>query len=358
MVKDEVEPFGGFTGDAFVQPVMLGGQAAAALFFIFLQNLALGMIAFVMVAIQVGIIPKMRRRLIDLGRQRQITARHLAGKVGEIVDGIDTIHTYDTSNYERADIAHRLGHIYKIRYELYQWKFLVKFVNNFLSQLTPFLFYSIGGYFALKGSLDVGQLVAVINAYKDLPGPLKELIDWDQSRQDVQVKYEQVLEQFEPGQLVDPALHNVQPVTPAHAGTVLAAQNLTVVDGSGAKTLDNVTLKIERGETVAIIDNAGNGGESLAEAFARIVWPLSGRVSLGETDLLELPEAVSGRRITYASADSYFFHGSLKDNLLYGLKHAPTSTVSYNGEQAGHRNWEIREAELAGIALLISTRIG
>lgn len=348
MVKDEVEPFGGFTGDAFVQPVMLGGQAAAALFFIFLQNLALGMIAFVMVAIQVGIIPKMRRRLIDLGRQRQITARHLAGKVGEIVDGIDTIHTYDTSNYERADIAHRLGHIYKIRYELYQWKFLVKFVNNFLSQLTPFLFYSIGGYFALKGSLDVGQLVAVINAYKDLPGPLKELIDWDQSRQDVQVKYEQVLEQFEPGQLVDPALHNVQPVTPAHAGTVLAAQNLTVVDGSGAKTLDNVTLKIERGETVAIIDNAGNGGESLAEAFARIVWPLSGRVSLGEVDLLELPEAVSGRRITYASADSYFFHGSLKDNLLYGLKHAPTSTVSYNGEQAGHRNWEIREAELAG----------
>ncbi len=58
---------------------MLGGQAAAALFFIFLQNLWLGMIAFVMVAIQVGIIPKMRRRLIDLGRQRQITARHLAG---------------------------------------------------------------------------------------------------------------------------------------------------------------------------------------------------------------------------------------------------------------------------------------
>lgn len=348
MVKDEVEPFGGFTGDAFVQPVLLGGQAAAALFFIFLQNLWLGMIAFVMVAIQVGIIPKMRRRLIDLGRQRQITARHLAGKVGEIVDGIDTIHTYDTSNYERADIARRLGHIYKIRYELYQWKFLVKFLNNFLSQLTPFLFYSIGGYFALRGSLDVGQLVAVINAYKDLPGPLKELIDWDQSRQDVQVKYEQVLEQFEHGQLVDPALHQLSPVSPAHAGNMLATQNLIVADGSGARTLDNVSLKIDRGETVAVIDNAGNGGEALAEALARIVWPVSGRVTLGDTDILELPESVSGRRITYASADGYFFHGSLKDNLLYGLKHAPTTTVSYTGDDASLRRWELREAELAG----------
>ena len=124
-----------------------------------------------------------------LGRERQLTARELAGRVGEIVDGIGAIHVHDTSNYERADIAARLGRIFKIRYDLYQWKFLVKFLNNFLAQVTPFLFYAIGGYLALQGRLDVGQLVAVIAAYKDLPGPMKELIDWDQQRQDVQVKY-------------------------------------------------------------------------------------------------------------------------------------------------------------------------
>ena len=83
----------------------------------------------------------------------------------------------------------RLGRIFKIRYDLYQWKFFVKFLNNFLAQVTPFLFYAIGGYLALQGRLDIGQLVAVISAYKDLPSPIKELIDWDQQRLDVQVKY-------------------------------------------------------------------------------------------------------------------------------------------------------------------------
>ena len=34
MVKDEVEPLGGFTGDAFVSPALLGGQALTALAFI------------------------------------------------------------------------------------------------------------------------------------------------------------------------------------------------------------------------------------------------------------------------------------------------------------------------------------
>ncbi|MFN6986378.1 MAG: ABC transporter transmembrane domain-containing protein, partial [Rhizobium oryzihabitans] len=45
MVKDEVEPLGGFTGDAFVQPALLGGQALSALFFILVQNFWLGLIA-------------------------------------------------------------------------------------------------------------------------------------------------------------------------------------------------------------------------------------------------------------------------------------------------------------------------
>jgi putative ABC transport system ATP-binding protein len=141
MVKDEVEPLGGFIGDAFVQPALLGGQALTALVFIMVQNFWLGMIAAVIVGIQIIIIPQMRKRLIRLGRERQLTARQLSGRVGEIVDGIGTIHVHDTSNYERADIAARLGHIFKIRYDLYQWKFLVKFINNFLAQVTPFLFY-------------------------------------------------------------------------------------------------------------------------------------------------------------------------------------------------------------------------
>nr|WP_274706736.1 ABC transporter transmembrane domain-containing protein [Allorhizobium sonneratiae] len=347
IVRDEVEPFGGFTGDAFVQPAMLGGQALAAMIFIFLQNVWLGLIAGVMVSMQVGIIPKMRRRLIDLGRRRQLTARHLAGRVGEIVEGVGTIHAFDTSNYERADIARRLGEIYSIRFDLYQWKFFVKFFNNFLSQLTPFLFYSIGGYFALKGRLDVGQLVAVINAYKDLPGPLKELIDWDQSRQDVQVKYEQVLEQFEPANLIDPALQRPSPAGALLPKDPLVANTVTLQDGSGAKAVEKVTLRLQPGETVAVIDNHGQGAELLAEAFGRLNWPIAGRIMLGDADIHELPESVTGRAITYLSSDGYFFHGSLRDNLLYGLKHVPINSIVYTGRQAVERNWQVREAQLA-----------
>jgi putative ABC transport system ATP-binding protein len=193
----------------------------------------------------------MRKRLLELGRQRQLTARELSGRVGEIVDGIGTIHGNDTSNFERADIAARLGLIFSIRYDLYQWKFMVKFINNFLAQVTPFLFYSIGGFLALQGRLDIGQLVAVINAYKDLPGPLKELIDWDQSRQDVQVKYNQVVEQFSVDRLIDPKIQALACEPSQRLTHALTATNLTISDDSGARVLDHVSVEINPGETVA-----------------------------------------------------------------------------------------------------------
>ena len=283
MVKDEVEPLGGFIGDAFVQPALLGGQALTALIFIIIQSFWLGMIAAVIVAVQLVIIPQMRKRLIRLGRERQLTARALSGRVGEIVDGIGAIHIHDTSNLERADIADRLGQIFKIRYDLYQWKFMVKFINNFLAQVTPFLFYLIGGYFALQGRLDIGQLVAVIDAYKDLPGPLKDLIDWDQARQDVQVKYQQVVEQFTIDEHPGPETADPDDRAGRHPlSEPLAAVNLTLSDDSGARLLERVSLQIERGETVAIVGTAAGGAEALAEAFARLVWPNGGKITVRE----------------------------------------------------------------------------
>ena len=44
----------------------------------------------------------------------------------------------------------------------------------------------------------------MIAAYRDLPPPLKELIDWDQQRLDVQVKYDQVVQHFSPERLPPP----------------------------------------------------------------------------------------------------------------------------------------------------------
>src|SRR2546421_3025224 len=247
MIKDEVEPLGGFIGEALITPLFLGGQALTAMAFILYQHWVLGLVALAVVGVQAFIIPKLRKRLLVLGRERQLTARALAGRIAECVEGAAEIHAHDTSNYERAEISARLGRIFRIRFELYQRKFMVKFLNNFLSQVTPFLFYTVGGYLVIMGRLDIGALVAVIAAYKDLPSPVKELIDWDQQRMDVEIKYQQVVEQFSdeaiaPAELQALADPKENPRALPRDGR-LKVSGVSLVDDSGLRLVDGVSFE-------------------------------------------------------------------------------------------------------------------
>lgn len=302
MIKDEVEPLGGFIGDAYVQPVFLGGQVATALLFIFIQNVWLGAVAGTVALAQAVVIPRMRAPILVLGRQRQLTARTLAGRIGDSVDGIAEIHANGTADYERAAIGGLLGHIFAIRFELYQRKFLVKFVNNLLAQLTPFLFFLVGGYFAITGRLDVGQLVAVIVAYKELPGPMKELIDWDQRRLDTGIKYEQVVLQFE----IPASTAPVRPgIEDAPRGTLEIA-NLTVADGD-VPVIERLSLTVKPGETV-LLD--GSGATAVLEAAAHLRTPTGGTVR-------------RGGMVSYVGERANLSGRTVFDALAYGLLHLP-----------------------------------
>jgi putative ABC transport system ATP-binding protein len=352
MIKDEVEPLGGFIGEALITPLFLGGQALTAMFFILYQHWALGLIALAVVAIQAVVIPKLRQRLLVLGRERQLTARALAGRIAETVDGAAEIHANGTSQYERAEISARLGRIFKIRFEFYQRKFLIKFLNNFLSQVTPFLFYTVGGYLVIMGRLDIGALVAVIAAYKDLPSPVKELIDWDQQRLDVEIKYQQVVEQFSDGEVLPAEMQAIVEAPPLPREGKLKASNLLLVDESGTKLVEGVSFEAGLDQHVAIVGRPGAGASELAQMLARLVQPTSGSIDMGGVDITRAPEALIGRAIGYVGSPAYLFPARVRDNVLYGLKHRPVQERIYENERAAEREFRLREAARTGNSTL------
>jgi putative ABC transport system ATP-binding protein len=353
MIKDEVEPLGGFVGESMITPLFLAGEALTAMFFIMFQHVYLGMIALAVVVTQAVVIPRLRRRLLALAKERQISARQLAGRIAEVADGAIEVHAHDTSNYERAEISSRLGRIFRIRFEFYQRKFLIKFLNNFLSQVAPFLFYLVGGYLVIKGRLDIGTLVAVIAAYKDLPSPIKELIDWDQQRLDVQIKYTQVVEQFTvedimPVELQAPA---TAPQLPPAAGN-LRVSGLTLAGEAGTKLIESVSFEVGLDQHVAILGSHAAGTGELTQMMARLIVPSSGRIEVGGVDITNAPESVTGRALAYVGPSAYLFPTTVRDNLLYGLRHHPLRDPSYDEAGLKERQFQLKESERTDSTLL------
>ncbi len=351
MVKDEVEPLGGFIGDAFVLPLYQAGLALTALIFILVQSVFLGLLALGVVLLQAFLIPWLRQPILELGRQRQLAARNLAGRVAEIVDGIHELRTHDTTNYARADISDRLGRIFWIRAALYQRKFMVKFLNNFLSQLTPFLFYLVGGLLVIRGQMDIGQLVAVIAAYKDLPAPIKELINWDHQRNDVQIKYEQVVDHFNPDGLVPAERQRLNQTEAEPLTEQIRLQNVNVIDDSGARYLEGVSFAIPPAARIGVVGPLGGGKEYLAPLLVRIISPTEGEITLGAKDLQDLPDHVMGRRLAYAGPDAFLFPLSVRDNLVQVLRNGPVTDIPpRDPAQRRQRERQRREAEASGNA--------
>src|SRR5690606_2701968 len=193
MINAEVEPLGGFIGSAFALPLFQGGTLLTILTFMFVQDPIMGLAAIILYPIQIYIIPKLQAQVNELGKQRVRQVRRLADRISETVAGVRDIRANDTTQYERARFSKELGVVFNIRYEIYKKKFFIKFINNFMAQLGPFFFYSIGGYLVIMGDLTLGALVAVIGAHKELYSPWKELLSHYQLTWDSQIKFEQVV---------------------------------------------------------------------------------------------------------------------------------------------------------------------
>ena len=348
MITVECEQLGGFIGDAIALPLYQGGQLLTNIFFMFMQDLILGLAAVALYPVQIYVIPKLQRKVNQLARYRVRTIRQVADRVQESATGMADILANDNARFQLTGFAHLMGTIYDIRFESYQRKFFAKFLNNFLGQLTPFFFLSIGGYLVIRDKLSVGALLAVLVAYKDLSSPFNELLGFYQIFQTSKITYEQIVEQFRPAGMMDVRLQLDEPDrVPRLTGEVIVS-NLSLAEDGGSRTIDGITFSVPLDQHIAVIGQGGSGKNELALLLARLVPPTSGRIAIGGVDIASVPTAVTGRRIGYVGATPYIFAGTLRDNLLLGLRHRPVRPAEYDPATAKRRSTQIYEAQRSG----------
>lgn len=197
VLAQEVEPIGGFAADILTLPILQGGTLLTIMLFMFIQDPFLGAAALTVLPIQIVLLPKLQRHLNRLARTRIHEVRALGNH----------LRTSDEVSSRRVvelrSVAASLKELESIRRQIFRLKFFVKALNNFLTSLTPFLFYSLGGYFVIEGRISLGALVAVLAAHKDFSAPLKDLFAYYQQVEDCRIRYREIFLFFGPHRIVD-----------------------------------------------------------------------------------------------------------------------------------------------------------
>ena len=344
MVTSEAEPMGGLMGDMLSQPVFQAGQMITILVFLFAQSFWFGLAAIALIPLQAWIIPKLQRQINQLNKRRIQEIRKLAADIGETAAGVSDIRTNGGLRYRMSLFSNRLGHLYTIRFEIFQKKFFMKFLNNFINQLTPFFFYSVGGYLAIKGHITVGALVAALAAYKDLSSPWKELLAYYNQTQDMSLRWEVVTERFAPKSLVDDRLFEGTPEEVSNLKGDIEIHNVTIINEQGQAVLEDINLTIPQGARVAVKADNEMAALAFADLLTREVIPQRGSVKIADQELNTIHQVTLANCIGYAHSNPHILQGTLGENLLMPFKNKP---IVDRGVEVGGKHFQA-EAERAG----------
>lgn len=323
MITSEAEPMGGLMGDAVAQPVFQFGQMATILVFLFAQSIWFGLASVALIPLQAWLIPMLQRQINLLNKDRIQEIRHFSSEIGETAAGVADLRANGGWRYRLAQVTDRLGRLFDIRFRIYQKKFFMKFLNNMIGHLTPFLFYSAGGYLAIQGEITVGALVAALAAYKDLSGPWKELLTFYNQVQDMSLRWQIVMEKFAPEDMIDDALFEDGPTDMPHLDGEIEFRKVSVRDSDGNPVLEDINLTIPPATRVAVKSSRPSERAALGQLLSREVLPTRGDVILSGHNLRDLHQATIAARVGYANSRPYLFNGTLGDNLLMPLRLKP-----------------------------------
>jgi len=323
MVTAESEPMGGLMGDAVAQPVLQAGQMLTILGFLFLQSVAFGLAACALIPLQAWLIPKLQRQINLLNKKRVVQVRALAAEIGEGAVGASTLRVNGGWRYRMAMIGDRLGRLFDIRFQIYQKKFFMKFLNNFITQLTPFFFFSVGGYLVIQGQVTIGALVAALAAYKDLSSPWKELLAYYNQAADMSLRWETITERFAPEGMVEEDLfYGPAPDAPRLNGDIVLDQ-VTVRDGDGNPVIEDISVILPAGAVIGISAENDEDRRALAEVLTRETLPTSGTVTLSGHDIKTLHQNTIAKRIGHANSRPVLFQGSYGQNVMMPMRVSP-----------------------------------
>jgi ATP-binding cassette subfamily B protein/subfamily B ATP-binding cassette protein MsbA len=230
-------------------------------------------------------------------------------------------HRSETSRIMRGN--HVMG-----RQELYAWWWMraIEIVWETLIPVASALLLMYGGWQVIQGGLTLGDLVMFLVYLLMLLGPLAVLAQSAAEFQNGLSGLDRILDLLEePREMESDAAVKV---SRAEAdGRVTFDKVSFSYPGSSTFALEDISLDVEPGETIALVGPSGSGKTTLCNLVGRFYDPTSGRILLDGRDLCDIEVDSYRSLIGIVEQDVFLFDGTIAANIAYGNRHATERDV-------------------------------
>ncbi|MFE0087109.1 ABC transporter ATP-binding protein [Streptomyces sp. NPDC058991] len=299
----------------------------------------LALVALVTVPLSVVVAAKVgKRSQPQFVRQWQSTGR-LNAHVEEMYTGHTLVKVFGRQGESAEDFAEHNEALYEAGFRAQFNSGIMQPLMFFVSNLNYVLVAVVGGLRVASGTLSIGDVQAFIQYSRQFSMPLTQVASMANLVQSGVASAERVFE------LLDAEEQAPDPIRGARPGErrgAVALEKVSFRYDPQKPLIEDLSLTVEPGQTVAIVGPTGAGKTTLVNLLMRFYEVTGGRITLDGVDAATMSRDDLRAGIGMVLQDTWLFGGTIAENIAYGTAREVTREEIEEAARAAHADRFVR----------------
>ncbi len=301
--------------------MMLGG-----IVWLFITNAKLTAVVTICVPLVVVPILVYGRRVRQLSRQSQDKIASVGAYVGEVLGQIKTVQAYNHQSIDQQQFHQHVEEAFIVAKQRTRQRALLITMVILLVMGAVGMMLWIGGMDVIEGRISAGELAAFVFYSVIVGSAVASISEVVGELQRAAGAAERTMELLQaPNRIQSPTTPQTLP--PISGNITIAHLAFAYPSRPEALALNDLTLTIQAGETLALVGPSGAGKSTLFDLLLRFFDCQSGTIKLEGIDIRQLDLSALRGCFALVSQNPVLFHGSISDNLRYARPDASDAEV-------------------------------
>ena len=304
---------------------------AASVYFMLRINWRLALIVFGIVPVLVVVAAQFKKKIIVEYRLVRKLNSKITGAYNENITGVRVVKALCREEENLREFGGLTGEMYRAAYRAAWLSALFLPSVQLISALAVGSVVWYGGLQAQVGGMTVGGIQAFISYVTFMLWPIQDLARIYAEMQHAIASAERVFS------LIDSVPDVTDRPGAVDPGTIRGDIEFDHVDfyyEEGKPVLSNFTLKVKRGEMIALVGPTGAGKSTIVNLLCRFYEPKRGVIRIGGLDYTALSLHAIQSRIGMVLQTPHLFSGSIRENIRYGRLDATDEEIEQAAAEA------------------------
>lgn len=298
----------------------------------------LSLFAFVIVPIASLIIAwignKLKKQTIIL----QTKLADITSILQETISGVKIVKAFGMERFENNRFMNETKSYFRLVLKTVRTRNLSSPITEILSVIIGVVIIYYGGILVLvDGTLNASQFLGFLFAIFQMMPPIKELGSVNNRIQEASAAADRIFEIMD----IEPHIKNIPNATELKDfKNEIVFENVSFkYDDSNVKVLDNLNIRVKRGEIIALVGPSGGGKSTLADLIPRFYDPTEGKILLDGHNIREVTIESLRAKMGIVTQETFLFNTNIAENIAYGLTDYPMEKIIEAAKTANAHNF-------------------